>query len=92
MGVKEKDWADRFYSVMITLPDDTTPERIKSNREKMLPLIVEAKEIKKSGYKDKSLDEAIELYHYFDKGQKSPYNIDGFQSKVKRSLAEVDSG
>ena len=90
MGDKEKGWADRFYSIMITLPDDTTPERIKSNRDKMLPLIIEAKEIKKSGYKDKSLDEAIELYHYFDKDRKSIYSIDGFQDKVKKSLVEVN--
>jgi len=37
-----KDWADRYYALMLTLPDDTTPERIKANREKMLPLIAEA--------------------------------------------------
>ena len=82
----KKDWAERFYALMLTLPDDTTPERIAANRDKMLPLISEAK---KEKYKGKEVDEALDLYHYFDVGRKPKNNIDGFHKKLKKSLAEV---
>lgn len=85
-----KDWADRFYALMITLLDDTTPERIKSNRDKMLPLIAEAKKFKKSGFNNKAIEEAIDLYHYFDVGRKPKNNIDGFHDRIKKSLVEVE--
>lgn len=90
MGVKEKDWASRAYAIMITLKDDTTPERIKANRDKMLPLLVEAERFEKAGYKDKAVDEFIDLFHYFDTGRKPKNNIDGFHDKMKRSLAELE--
>ncbi len=86
----KKEWADNFYTLMLTLPDDTTPERIKSNRDKMLPLVAEAKKLKKAGKKDKALDEAVDLYHYFDVGRKPVNNIDGFHDKIKKSLVEVE--
>ena len=90
MGSIEKEWASRFYTVMVTLKADTTPERIKANRDKILPLVVEAKKLKKAGYKGKVLDEVIDLYHYFDVGRKPINNIDGLHDKVKLSLAELE--
>ena len=79
------DFEKRFYALMITLPEDTTPERIKSNREKMLPLIAEAE---KNGYTGKAVDEAIDLYYYFDTGRKPVNSIDGLHDRLKKSLAE----
>lgn len=98
MGDKEKDWASRAYAMTLILKPDTTPERIKDNRKKMLPLVVEAEKMKKSGYKDKALDEIIGLYYHFlpEKeyieavGHKSTYNIDDLESKVRLSLAELE--
>lgn len=90
MGIKEKDWASRSYALMLTLKPDTTPERIKANRDKMLPLLVEAERFEKDGFKGKAIDEFIDLFHYFDTGRKPQNNIDGFNSKVKKSLAELE--
>ena len=68
---------------MLTLPSDTTPERIKSNREKMLPLIAEAESL---GYTGEAVEDAIDLFHYFDKGRKPKNTIDGLHDKVKMGM------
>lgn len=90
MGDKEKDWSSRAHALMITLKPDTTPERIKVNRDKMQLLAVEAEKFKKAGYKDKAIDEFIDLYYYFENGRKPDNSIDGLQKKVKKSLAELE--
>ncbi len=90
MGTKEKDWSLKVHSLMITLKPDTTPERIKSNRDKMQVLVAEAEKFKKDGYKNKAVDEVIDWFYYFDTGRKPLNNIDGFHDKLKKSLAELE--
>ncbi len=82
------DLLQRIYDLRLTLPSDTTPERIQSNRDKLFPLMCEVQLLVDKGDKDEAFELFLEEYHYFDLGHKSKYHIDSLPENVKRKLAK----
>lgn len=89
MGATERRWAKELLDLLGTLPSDTTPERIKSNREKLLPYINKVEDMRVAGNKHPLLDDFWEFFHYFDHGYKSPLTIDELPSRVKDKLGDM---
>ena len=96
--LKIKNWAQGIYDYLETADPDTTPDRIKLNRAKMLLAKTEMPYVKalKAGLtagQGNFLENLIYLFgewvHYFDTGYRSPENIDDLADKLKTALAKV---
>ena len=96
--LKIKKWAKEILTYLNNAKPDTTPERVRKNRERLLPSFVEMEDV--YAFKDelppKALAFLIELIrllyeyqHYFDDGYRSSENIDTLSDKLKLSLAKV---
>ena len=96
---KVKSWAKEAYRIICESSKDTTPRRIWQNRERLLPSFIERedvdviKEALDSPTAYQYMKELVRLLyeyeHYFDKGYRSPENIDDLPDKLKRMLARV---
>ena len=84
----KREAVKKTYDEFINLPLDTTPERIKYNRDKLLPFVSECDLVAS----DKDMAELKKLlynwYHYFDEGFKSKYSIDELPDLIKKSITK----
>jgi len=96
--LKIKNWAQKIYDYLENADPDTTPDRIKLNRAKMLLTktempAVEALLAELTAGQRTFLERLIYLFgewvHYFDTGYRSPENIDNLSDKLKDALAKV---
>lgn len=84
----DKEWVKEALALFQSLPSDTTPDRIKENRKKMLVHATKAQALKDSGVNNVALDKFLDWFHYFDLGYKSEYNIDTLPQDIEGKLAK----
>ena len=94
-----REWGRGIYDHILNEPPDTTPERIKANREKLLPYYQEMKDsISKIPEQlpplaRPKLDEVLELFddyfNYFSSGYRAKTNIDDFPDKLKQAFSKM---
>jgi len=100
VGTVEKKFARDLYDILISLPKDTTPERIKANRDRLRLFMGEGTNLKDLGCKHEALDLLYEWFHYFDgatykdgvrikDGYKSKYNIDDLPQLLEEKLIDM---
>ena len=93
-----RSWGKEIYTFLIEQDLDTTPERIKINRDRLRPLFERSEYI--SAIRDSLsgvarvkanavLDLLYDYYHYFDLGYRSKTHIDDFPEKLKEAFAKV---
>jgi hypothetical protein len=83
----DKLWAKNALDLFRSLESDNVPDRIKKNRDKCLVLMETANTFEKTA-DDDAYDLIYQWYHYFDKGFKSKYPIDGLLEKITKLLAK----
>jgi len=84
-----KDWARECLNEFLTLERDTTQERIKRNRQKML--LRASDTFEKSAASDKVSELIYEYQHYFDTGFRSKYNIETLPTLIESALIDMAS-
>jgi hypothetical protein len=92
-----REWARKVYDHILSEPPDTTPERIRVNRDKLLPYFQEMHDIFSPTILDQltpptkeKAEELLDDYmKYFNEGYQSKTNIDDFPDKLKQEFSRM---
>ncbi len=93
-----REWLVCLLTELNNLPEDTIPERIKSNRDRMTCLIAKSDRVKRlvstypigvKTYIENFLQLLYEWQHYFDTGYKAPHTIDELPDLIRTYITNT---